>query len=376
MRAPLLVLLLVLPGAALALPPGQDDAGSGTDAGDRISDALPVSLGAHDGTLLALPFHGIVDDPLLDPEDWYRVSLPPGAVTLRGQALGEGSPLIELRTPSGKLATWIKPGTDAIASRVYAPASGDWFVRAIQTDTRGGAYRFEVTHDEAEGLATHGTGYAALQVDVPPGGSMTFDAVFAYATHGAPLRRDIYLYHDGDFRYFEQLEGSVWLDAGVVATGIKSHVETRISGWAWFREEGQLTFQRPGRYHFIVLGSGDDVSVSFLQKASSGGATSTGTSGPLLAARPTDFDATLAAGALAAGATLGGTLHADLRGALVGTYSCSEASADCVIVRPDGSTRAPGLLFEDAPGRWTFHRGASADAGSYPLFAADVDLDP
>lgn len=71
------LLLSTLPyGSAGPSPLGDDDAGSGTDAGDYESDALPIVPGAYTGRL----------SPVLDPADWYAFNVTAGqGITARAE---------------------------------------------------------------------------------------------------------------------------------------------------------------------------------------------------------------------------------------------------------------------------------------------------
>ncbi|MFA5862198.1 MAG: hypothetical protein WDA16_10940 [Candidatus Thermoplasmatota archaeon] len=376
MRVVFLALALIVPGTTYAQPLNQDDAGSGGDAGDRMEDALTVATGWHEGRLLGLPVLAVLRDPLLDQEDWYQVELAPGVITIRAQTFGGSPVLFELRSPTGDLATWIQPGPEVAETRAYSITGGWWFVRAFQVSASGADYTFEVGSTPGNGFASAGTGYTALRVDLPTGSSLAFDMLVSLATSGAPLRRDIVVVRDGALNYYEALRGTLWFEADGEAITARMSAELRTYGWVWFREDGRVELPGPGVYHIIALSHADEAYVSFIETARSGAAAFAGTSGPLIAARPTDFGARLGLAPPAIGAAVDGSLSLAVEGTLVGQYACGESAIQCDVVLPDGTVRASGTLLDTAPGTWTFRRGASAEEGAFALFAADVTLDP
>lgn len=88
--AVLLAALVVIPVAGALPTPGQDDAGSGGDAGDRPELALAIGPGTYQGNLSART----------DDHDYYRFEPPPNSL-VRFQAGTDDSIFVELVDPRG-----------------------------------------------------------------------------------------------------------------------------------------------------------------------------------------------------------------------------------------------------------------------------------
>lgn len=122
-RVALLVVVaaLVLPPTTGALPtPGQDDAGSGGDAGDTRQTALPIAAGTYQGNLSAL----------VDTEDVYRF-VPPQPSLIEVHVTSAVDLDVELVGPDGRShqngpPEDVEDGTFAIA----APP-GNWTLHVV-----------------------------------------------------------------------------------------------------------------------------------------------------------------------------------------------------------------------------------------------------
>ena len=142
---PLLAILLITLPAVLAQPTlDDDDAGSGTDAGDDRANALPVAPGRFSARLV----------PGVDDYDWYAFQATAGqSIRVRLLTNAEAGTWVEgqVHTPEG--------ATHFATSRWYGPiwiAGLDTHVPAELRALSSGTYYLEVRHDP---LAPVGLGY-------------------------------------------------------------------------------------------------------------------------------------------------------------------------------------------------------------------------
>lgn len=161
--AVLLAALVILPVAGALPTPGQDDAGSGGDAGDRHPLALPIGEGSYQGNLSARS----------DDFDWYRFDPPPNSL-VRIEVGTEDSVAFEIFDSRGVSRRWgeVSGGT-ADAFDIGAPsgpwtlAVGEYDLSSLDTDV---PYTFTITfehHDHLVHLEGREDRQVSLFADIP-----------------------------------------------------------------------------------------------------------------------------------------------------------------------------------------------------------------
>jgi hypothetical protein len=138
-------LLAVVPlgSAHAALLPGQNDAGSGGDAPDVRTAAVPIQAGPVYSGAVDGGFAGIATGATADVTDWYSVSAP-AATTLHARVWSLGQGCVALYDPAGTeldRACGLTPALDADIESVTL-AAGTYYLRLDSAHPE--AYRFSV----------------------------------------------------------------------------------------------------------------------------------------------------------------------------------------------------------------------------------------
>lgn len=215
-----LAVLLLLAGSGLSVGAsgGQDDAGSGRDAGDTRSQAVPVTPGTYNGTISGLD----------DDRDYYSFRVEKGQRIRFRLAEGSEVPPLDLIGPSGQSYSFDFDGYGS--SDFLAHKGGTWYLRAGDSNstfsrlvptvaTRSYRFSFSLETPEHVVIATTTSRWQTLELSWDEDANVTVYAWKAFRVNDTrPLSTMLYLEdrteRNGDFRsegYFaSHLSASSW----------------------------------------------------------------------------------------------------------------------------------------------------------------------
>lgn len=397
----------------------QNDAGSGGDAPGTREAGLSIGFGTHQGRLQTVPGTTRGAD-LPDAEDWYLIQVEAGtriSVVLRGVEPSpedvwgpilhyprfEGEPtnyytydvLLEVRTPSGRLATWAyaKYSWETDSAWTLADESGTWGIRLATYET-GGRYEFSV---DARPASLHhavkqGPGYLTFGFEREgEGGGISFDIDLRFQMEKERPWRVQILIQGPDGRPTSIAYYGNGIDHAGSHVGpltVDAYGPDFPNGyWLSGLVGGLSDFGPPGRYDLVVLLEADDAYVSIeVAKLPDNmrpvNWTRAGREGMRLL-RHADFTGDLRAtlGPIRVSQNLSAPI--DVSGSLIGWYECGEWGNRCSYTRPNGThhvMKFPGVYLKRwEAGHWVFHRDSewgdpTRVPDPYLLFACDCRL--
>lgn len=358
--------LLAAPGIPAApLTGDQDDAGTGSDAGDSQAGATPIVFGE--------PLSGRLEPAAFgyagDAEDWYSFKVGAGTrvhvdlAATPGPSVGASTPYWQLVAPDGRVAS---TGWAMLDWPFVAHVDGVWAVRVFAWDA---AWDYDLrVFGEPAGLAASrvGTGWLLVSVSLGEGawaiGNVTTNILQFEHTPGEVC---------------EAVMDAVWISSGcgsiesyapspaVQAGDVRTSWGIPLEGGAGMGSWWHTGARGPGVAHFLAFGNASEVSAA-VELQLHGNASvldiRSGGAEDVFAYRRADFKDGVGASSGGLGVSSGLRADVTVEGTLVARAECGDIGT-CSVVRPDGSTASfarEWQTFAGVPGAWTFVRDREA----------------